>query len=133
MQDIRLRVESEFDEALCPGKMQPSVFEELPRDKYLIEHWQCRGELPSNNGAAKLNGRRLYRKMIANLIGNIVNEFCRYRALDRPFLVKKGDLPQQPVLWRDLRGAINYANLVAELSRDLGQDARVCGYPRSFC
>src|ERR1700730_11743018 len=102
MKKIRPRIEGEVDKRLRPVKIPERVGKQVARDKYMIELRKRLVELTGDNETAELDGRRLDREMVTNLIGDGREEFRRRRLPDCTFFVKKSKLPQQRVPGRRL-------------------------------
>src|SRR6516165_7096249 len=82
-------------------------------------------KVTGDDDTAEVYGDRSYGKIIANLIGNGVENLFWQPFLDRALLVKKGDLAKYGVLGRSLRRTVDNSDIVTEIARDPGQHTRI--------
>src|SRR3974377_1559300 len=87
----------------------------------MIVHRKSVVKVTGDNDAAEVYGDWSYGKVIANLIGNGVEDLRWQPLFDRALLVEKGDLAQHRISGGGLRRTIDNPDVVAKIARDLGQ------------
>src|SRR5271169_2054966 len=82
-------------------------------------------KVTGDDDTAEVYSGRSYGKVIANLIGNGVENLLWQPFLDRALLVKKGDLAQHRISGGRLGRTVDNPDVVAKIARDLGEHTRV--------
>ena len=130
MQDIRPWLEGKVDKFLGARKIRACVREEIASDKNLIMRVKRTLELPGDNGAAQFDRQGLDGQVIPRLVDGMVEGPSQGQLSlprhARSLLVEKRDFAQQPIFGRCEWGAVEDADLMAEIVGGTRQHARVC-------
>src|SRR5271165_1606981 len=130
VQDIRPRLEGEVDERLGARKIRPRIREKVAGDKNPVMGGERAPELAGDDGAAQFDRQGLDRQVIPRLVDGMV-EGPSQGQLSLPrhawsLLVEKRDLAQQRIFRGCEGGAVEDADLMAEIVGGTRQHARVC-------
>jgi hypothetical protein len=130
MQDVRPRLEGEVDECLGARKIRPCVREKIAGDKNPVMGVKRALELPGDDGAAQFDRQGFDGQVIPRLVDGMVEGPSQGQLSlprhARSLLVEKRDLAQQPIFRGCERGAVEDADLMAEIVGGTRQHARVC-------
>src|SRR5215472_5747480 len=138
MEDIGCGFKNELGKRPSPEKICPRVLKDVPGNEGPVVHSESIVELSGDNSTTQLNWYRLDRQLIAGLINRKIEKLsCRELFLSsrirRSFCVKKSDFSEQCIRgWRG-GGAVDNADVMAEIAGDTGQHACVGGNARPLC